>query len=197
MHNKRKLLMIISMIIIYFLGVVTPFFVMWILMSCGVDVPKSRKGRIETALSKWRIDECNETFLYINLPEPNVPFAIGIEREPKTGLLKEIGITKTEDDKTYAFFLFRTHGKYNCPIASYGFAGDGFVWRDLNFDGILDQRNDYISSTIAINLGGVWVPGKWMSRTEQTDVSTEKGVFRFDPNAGEWKYIAAIPKSEN
>jgi hypothetical protein len=196
MHNKRKLLMII----IYFLGFITPFFVMWILLSCGVDFPKSNKNKIETALSKWRIDECNETFLYTNVPaEPNVMFAIGIHRDPNTKLLQRIGIVKYmgEQEKCNAIFLYEAKGKYGTSTAYYGSPGGEIIWRDFNFDGIFDQRDDYISSTIAINLGGVWVPGRWMSSTEQTDISTEKGIFRFDPNAGEWRYIAAIPKSEN
>lgn len=176
--------------IIYVFGVVTPIFAIGMLSILGVEFPKSKA---EVALSKWRIDECNETFLYINVPaEPNVWFAVGIEREPKTGILKEIGITKAEEGQTHAFFYFRIHGKYGCPTASYGFAGDGMVWRDLNFDSIFDHCFDYRDKTMMINVDEIWVPGMGA-----IDVSTEKGIFRFDPNAGKWNLIVANTIPEN
>jgi hypothetical protein len=170
-------------IIWYILGVATPFLVLIVLVTLGIRPPKSK---LENMVDKWHIENCNGDLLVVSVPvEPNIYFTLGMERDSKTGWLKEVGITKGENlIPGEAIFVYRAKGEYGTPMAYYGFPEQGIVWRDLNFDGRFDQRIDYKNKLMEINIGDAWVVGKG-----KADVKTDIGLFCFDPNAGEWKPV--------
>ena len=172
-------------IIWYILGVATPFLVIAVLISLGIKPPKTK---VETMIDKWHIQNCNEDTLLVSVPvEPNIYFTLGIERDPNTSWLKEVGITKGKNlIPGEAIFVYRAKGEYGTPIAYYGSREQGIVWRDLNFDCRFDQRIDYKNKLMEINIGDAWVAGKMITETE---VKTDIGLFSFDPNAGEWKPV--------
>jgi hypothetical protein len=179
--------------LVYALGVLTPIGLATVLTILGV---RPEKKKMEVALSNWRIDECNDTFLYINniqiQEEPNVWFALGIERDPNTRLLQRIGIVRKRGDSLAAIFTYISRGKHGIPMACYGSREWKGIWNDLNFDGRFDELIDYKNRSKMINVNGQWIQG--MGRE---DVNTEEGIFRFDPNAGEWKHVVANPLPEN
>ncbi len=169
----------------YLLGVATPFVVLSVLAMLDVKPPKNKA---EKMIDKWHIEDCNDTLLLVSVPvEPDVYFTLGMERDPNTGWLREVGITRGKNfipEDTTAIFIYRTKGIYNTPITYYGSPELGLVWRDLNLDGRFDQRINYKSHLMEINIGDTWVTGKG-----KTEVKTDKGIFYFDPNTGVWKAV--------
>lgn len=172
----------------YVLGLATPFLVLAMLSLLDIKPPKSKE---EILVDKWRLKECkecNDALLLINVPsEPNIYFTVGIERDPETGWLREIGITKRKGfTPGMSIFMYKTHGKYGVPMAYYGSTEQGTVWRDLNADGLFDQKVDYRNREMEIYVGGRWIKG-----LGEREVSTDDGLFVFDPNNGEWKKVKA------
>jgi hypothetical protein len=165
--------------IIYVLGIATPLVLVGVLSVSGVQL---NKNKIETALTKWRVDECNDSLLFVNIQAaPYVWFAIGIHRDPNTRFLQKIGITKESPNLSGALFAYRLKGKYGFPEAFYGYPNE-YRWVDLNGDGRFDEFDEYKKEMKNINLNGQWISG-----IGKLDVQTKSGMYRFDPNAGEWK----------
>jgi hypothetical protein len=178
-----------SMIIWYIIGVATPFIILGALYTLGVKSPKSKS---EMLVDKWHIQECNGITLLVSMPiEPNVYFTMGMEYEPNTVLLKEIGITKGKNlIPEQSIFMYRTKGKYGVPAAYYGSPEQGVVWRDLNFDGHFDQRIDYQKKLMEIYVSCQWIKGLLRDKA----VITDNGSFVFDPNNSRWKEIKSQEK---
>jgi len=165
----------------YVLGVLTPFLVLACLAAVGVRPPMSKA---EILADKWQLKEFNEILLLVSVKtDPNIYFTLGIERDPETGWLREIGVTKGKDlAPDTSLFIYKSHGKYGVPMAYYGSTEQGAVWRDLNADGLFDQKVDYRNREMEIYVGGRWIKG-----LGEREVSTDDGLFVFDPNNGEWK----------
>jgi hypothetical protein len=174
-----------SIIIWYIIGVATPFIILVALCTLGVKPPKSK---LQKMVDKWHIQESNEALLLINVPvEPNRYIAVGIERDPNTGWLKEVGITKGKNfipEDSTAIFIYRAKGKYGTPMAYYGSPEQGIVWRDLNCDGCFDQRIDYKKKLMEIDVNDQWIKGLMRDKA----VITDEGLFVFDLNVGGWKH---------
>lgn len=187
MFDNKKLFMIL----IYFLGVITPFVFLVFLAIIGIKTDKSEK---ESSFSKWNITECNDVLLLANvLEEPNYWCAIGIERDPNTQLLQRVGVVKGQNkqgESNELLFVYELKGYYDMPSARY--SSSGLVWYDFNLDGRFDQLHDYNNEKKEINVDGRWVQG-----FGKKDIKTETGIFRFDPNTGKWNLIMAMPKSGN
>ncbi len=169
--------------IFYFVGVLTPFVIVALFVTFGIKPPKSK---FEIMLEKWHITNPNENSILINVPiASNLNFNLGMEYDPNTGWVKEIGMTKVRTPaKNEAFFVFRTKGKYGVPMVYYGCPEQGLVWRDLNFDFRFDQRIDYENELMQININDAWITG-----TGKAEVKTEKGIFHFDPEIGKWNVL--------
>jgi len=186
-RSRRFIYKIIARLKWYVLGVLTPFLVVACLAVLGVRPPMSKA---ELLFSEWGVTDSNNTMFLVNLStEPNTWISIGLERDPETKKLKQIGITKTKGGQSVAFFSYTTIGTYNFPMAYYGFTDGGIVWRDLNADGIFDQKVDYRNREMDI-----YVDGQWIKGLGKRDVTTEQGIFVFDPNQSGWKKV--VPKKK-
>jgi len=173
-------------LLVYISGILTPVFVLILLGIFGI-IPHQNKHSF-SGLHNWQIEECNETFLYINKvwiqKDPNICFSIVIERDPNTKLLKRLGIVSSnKGKKNPVIFSYQSDGLYDLPMACYG--SSEFSWRDFNFDGKFDEIIDYEHNIKKIPVNECWIQG-----LGKDDIYTEKGIFQFDPNIGEWKQVA-------
>jgi hypothetical protein len=170
------------LIVWYILGLATPFIILILLVTLGVKPPKIKS---QALIDKWHIQESNEVLLLINVPvEPNIYMAVGVERDPNTGWVKQVGISKGNNLGGSAFFTYIAKGKYGAPMCYYGFAENGLIWRDLNFDSYFDQLIDYKNKLMKINVDDRWIKGLMRDKA----VITDEGLFVFDPNVGGWKH---------
>ena len=197
----------------YLLGVVTPIFILVILFLIGVNPSPSKE---ELLISKWQIFEKNENNLLIHvLGRENVCFVIGVERNPKDGLVEGIDVTNGLSGEYCIFrskigrnhpnglsnqidvnrgqiphpvfpnFVYRTKGSYGTPMIVCGLP-TGVLWRDENADNQWDKRIDHQNKKVEINVNDRWI--KTIGKKGQV-IITDKDLFKFDVESGKWQII--------
>ncbi len=172
----------------YFLGFVTPPLILLILFFSGWEPPLTES---DILLSKWHITEENPNLLIVDLIDyDNMPLTIGIEIDSQTSLVKEAGIVRNANAKFSALplsLVYTFRDKRYLPMVCYGSPDIAIVWKDLNCDSQFDQMFNYAIGEANINVDGQWI--KWIKTNDSNEVFeaiTEKGIFAFDPNVGNW-----------
>jgi hypothetical protein len=206
-------------IIWYLFGLVTTPFILFILLVIlfliGV---KPSLSRGDLLVSRWQLFEEDKNTLVMRIPGyENVCFVISVERNPKHGLVEEIGVINSRSQHCnlrnepnynppscsllqcdvnsviplFPIFVYRNKGRYGVPMMVYGSPDKttGLVWRDFKADNRWDQKIDYKNKLMEINVGGRWIKGLISVKDKDEVITTEKGLFKFDVESGKWQIV--------
>jgi len=157
-----------------------------------IELPKIiPPSNAQLLISKWGIaEDPGKNLLLLTIKDANHTIAVGVERNPETGYVKEIGITQHPEENGIWNFAYKAKGPSGFPTCYYGSPSGGMVWRNLNADCFFDQRINYVEKTMEINVDGTWVTGTCRDIAETTKrVQTQNGEFVFDGKNGRWEKV--------
>ena len=169
----------------FFLGFLTPLVIFIAVVILGLIPPTDA----QLLVSKWHIFEENPNKLHIaGSDQHNVPILIGVELDPQNELIKEVGFVRNVGKEEFPLTMgFSFEGKFDLPMFFYGDPYKTVLWKDFNGDGWFDQMWDFKKRLMNINIDSQWVNG--IKSDNNDEVLTDKGIFVFDPNAGNWVHL--------